>query len=369
MTFLPSENGLMRNDTLSLGGASSLAHIVISWIPFVGTFYVSTSLPPVIFPGKIYNATVFVNSTYQISRKVIGALSQWEFLSVTPSIDHIRPNVLCPVATVSLLFVPSVMQQFTISDVFHHFVNYSYQSRAWSELWSSPVPLEASFTLHLHPDSNMRIAFAVVLGRSSFQDVDMPAGYVLPRTNITRFLDVRNTHDCAVAFHGLTFDAVAGPGETISVPIRFAVARLGEFAYLYPITTNITAPFYLNISGVVVLPKLRFVDPLGQEIQHVKFRDGNWTHSVYLVNRGKTGVSLSQTLTATKAMHMASNCSDFLELRETCELHFSVQLGFVVNDTELYTFAVKSAGVVSSLMLDVELSKHRMEWNSCIPCL
>jgi hypothetical protein len=358
--FAHIESTQLRNDTLSLGGVGSLAHIIISWIPHAGSLQVSTTLPPVIFPGKRYNATVYVNSSYSIPRKVIGAFSQRRFLAVFSMITYIRPNATTAVAALTMMFLPEVMEQFTISEVFRDYRNYSYQVRAWGELWSSPLQVEVGFFLHLHPDSKIRVSFGIVLGRSSFQDVDMPAGYILPRTNITQFLDVRNNHDCAVAFHGSSFDAVAGPGETISVPIRFAGTDLGCFTYYYPITTNITAPFYLNISGVVVLPKLRYVDAAGTVVKELWFGNGIWVCDVYLVNRGRTGVFLDFAAPR-KVFRVRTNCSDSLDISELCQLRFAVQFDDLENESEVHFFLVKSAGVTSELKLIIELTKDGMK--------
>jgi hypothetical protein len=189
-----------------------------------------------------------------------------------------------------------MMKPFMFSEVFRNFTNITYQVKVWNELWLRPVPFEMGIYVHWNSNARIRASFTVYLGRSKFPDVLITAGHIHVNLNITRFSNVHNTQDCTVAFHGSTWNAVVKAGAMISIPISFSVPAAGRFERRYPVTTNLTPSFHLNISGTAVHPKLKFINEFGNSVGELSFEDRARSQTVFLTNLGKTNVTLDRVM-------------------------------------------------------------------------
>jgi hypothetical protein len=186
-------------------------------------------------------------------------------------------------------------------------------------------------------------------------------GYVLPNVETTHLFEVTNEYECPVAFHAENFDEVASPHESVSIPVIFTVPAVGDFSFATPVTTNLTPPFYLHLSGIAVEPKLKFVNEQRRPITSVSFGDRYWRHVVYLKNYGKTGVYLSDIMSPSKGIHITSNCTDFLERDAICQLALAIKIGCLENETEIHELLVDAAGTLSTLDIQINLSKEVVE--------
>jgi hypothetical protein len=239
-----------RNDSISFGGLGSTSHIVVSWIPYAGSFAVSTSLTGAAVLGNWYNARVFINSSYGVGRRVFGAVSHEEWLAVRPLSAYIRPRILTPVATVDFLFLPEHVNGLVLGDI----LNATHQVQVWSEFWRRPHSLTMGFLLQLKGKSSMRVAFKVAIERYVYENVILDAGFILPGVNYTKVFQITNNHDCAIAFYSPSFNTVALPRQLLSIPLILNAGSDGYFSHDLPVTTNMTPPFFINISGFAVPP-------------------------------------------------------------------------------------------------------------------
>jgi hypothetical protein len=358
VAFNPMQHRGGRNDTLSLGNVASMSNVIIAWTPYPGAFQVSTTLPDLLTLGKSYTGSISVNSSYPIGRRVLGASCSYDFMEIHPVLTFIRPRILTNVATVSLLLTNAIVKDFP---VFANFQSITYQTQVWKEFWLAPVAVELDFECELNGDARVTLTFAIKIGRCRFDDLHKQAGYVLPNVEATHLFEVTNEYECPVAFHAENFDEVASPHQSVSIPVTFTVPAIGGFSFATPVTTNLTPPFYLHLSGIAVEPKLKFVNEQHQPITSVSLGDRHWRQVVYLKNYGKTGVYLNNVLSPSKGIYITSNCTDFLEKKALCRLALAIKIGSLENETEIHELMVDAAGTLSTLDIRVNLSKEVVE--------
>jgi hypothetical protein len=278
IVFKPVAGSSVQNDSISFGAMGSISHIVVSWIPYTGSFAVSTSLARPAVLGNWYNATVFINSSYGVGRRVFGAVSHQDWLGVRPLPAYMRPGILTGVATVNFVFLPEHVNGLVLGDIH----NSTHQVQVWSEFWRRPHSLTMGFFLQLKGNSSMRVTFKVTLACSVYENVILDVGFVLPGVNYTRVFQITNKHDCTVAFYSPSFNTVALPRQLLSIPLILNAESIGYFSHDLPVTTNVTPPFFVNISGFAVPPMVRFVGDDRAEITELVFRaasGGEWPSS------------------------------------------------------------------------------------------
>jgi hypothetical protein len=358
VAFNPMQHRGGRNDTLSLGSVASMSNVIIAWTPYPGAFEVSTTLPDLLTLGQFSAGSISVNSSYTIGRRVLGASSSYDFMEIHPVLTFIRPRILTSIATVSLLLTNAVVKDIP---VFDNFQNITYQTQVWKEFWLAPIAVELDFECELNGDARVTLPFGIKIGRCRFDDVHQQAGYILLNVETTHLFEVTNVYECPVAFHAENFDEVISPHESVSIPVTFSVSAVGEFSFANPVTTNLTPPFYLHLSGIVVEPKLKFLNDQRRPITSVSFRDRHWRQVVYLKNYGKTGVYLNDIVSPSKGIHITSNCTDFLEKDAVCQLAFAVKIGSLENEAEFHELTVDAAGTLSTLDIRINLSKEVVE--------
>jgi hypothetical protein len=346
-----------RNDSISFGGLGSISHIIVSWIPYTGSFTVSTSLTEAAVLGNRYTATVFINSSYAVGRRVFGAVSHQEWLAVRPLPAYIRPRILAAVAIVDFVFLPEHLNGLVLGDI----RNSMHQLQVWSEFWQHPHSLTMGFLLQLKGQSSMRVAFKVAVERYVYENVILDIGFILPGVNYTKVFHITNSHDCAVAFYSPSFNTVALPRQLLSIPLILNAGSTGYFSHDLPVTTNITPPFFVNISGFAVPPMVRFIGDDRSEITELVFRAGSWRRVAFVRNIGQFDVGLGAVASPGRQVQVASNCSDSLAVGSSCTVEFSINTHLVESAEEVVEFVLAASGSVNVLALRVVLGSETLE--------
>jgi hypothetical protein len=346
-----------RNDSISFGGLGSISHIVVSWIPHAGSFTVSTSLTGTAVLGNWYNATVFINSSYGVGRRVFGAVSYQEWLAVRPLPAYIRPRILTAVATVDFVFSPEHVNGLVLGDIH----NSTHQLQVWSEFWRRPHSLTMGFLLQLKGSSSMRIAFKIAVEPSAYENIILDAGFILPGVNYPQVFQITNKHDCAVEFYSPSFSTVALPRQLLSIPLILNAGGIGYFSHDLPVTTNMTPPFFVNISGFAVPPMIRFIGDDRADLTELVFDAGSWRRVAFVWNVGQCEVGLGAVASPAREIHIASNCSDSLAVGSSCAVEFSVDVRLVDCAEEVVEFVLEASGSVNILPLRVVLGSEAVE--------
>ena len=349
-----------RNDTVTFGSPGSSVTIVISWIPYAGHLQGFSSLPAVVQPGRLYNGSLYLTSTYELVARVRNLSTNLKFLHLS---CNGRTPVMCKggrinIGTMNVMFTPEALEQTSIGHIFKHWRNISYQLDVWRE-FSSPNTLALNFFVHLKKNVVLRATFDVAINGTSFFNASARIGPVLPHTTVVVRVDVRSRFDCWVGFHGDTFDAAIGPHESGVLEIPYTVGGIGRFSYLYPISTNLTAPFFCNISGIVVKPRVKFVNNAGSRLKNAAFVldapsfDGKWTRRFFLENLGRADVDISPFSVSSDLLAIETNCTDVLRKQESCVLNVSVVAKALREPFEEANITVLAQGIPTVLGVTV----------------
>ena len=331
-----------RNDTVTFGGPGSSVSIVISWIPYSGHLKGTSSLPSVVHPGRMYNGSLYLNSTYDLSARVRNLSTNLKFfhLNCSGKAPLITKGSLANVGTFRVMFTPDALEQTRIGYVFKDWRNITYQLEAWRELFESSNSFSMSFFLHLRKQIVLRATLDVLINGTFFFNTSARTGQVLPYTNVAVKVEVRSRFDTWIGFHGETFDAAIGPHETAVLEFPYTVGGPGRFSYLYPISTNLTAPFFCNISGTVVKPRVKFMNSAGSRLKNAVFvleappSGGSWKRQFFLKNFGKSPVSVGPFSSSSELLSIETDCEETLYGQFSCAVNISVLAKFLKDPFE-----------------------------------
>jgi hypothetical protein len=225
-----------------------------------------------------------------------------------------------------------------------------------------PMSFHIDFNLHLTNRVALIVGFNITLAFFTFSDIELDIGYVLPFSHCVKIFTIQNRYKCAIAFYGETFEAVSPPNSTINVLIPFNVGEIGKVNFTYPVATNVTPPFYIQVIGEVVHPRPIIRDEDGNQISALLLDNGRRSATVFLENAGKTDLTIHNLDFTTSVFRLNSQCPGVLEPGEDCELHFSSNLNQLTRTPESYRWSFEVENVELRLELTVEITAEEMEW-------
>jgi hypothetical protein len=304
-----------RTDRITISAGNILSWIMIGWTGYSGKI-TATSNFSVIFPNVPCTGTLFLESTYPLSLRVYNVSSLHDFIKVERISSLLRGNgVSKAVAKVSLIF--------------------SDQMNIWKRVSKVPSPVDIGFEIHFKNHLTLLTIVSAQIGVLNFSDIELSLGYVFAHTIIVKTVTIENVHSCTIAFHGEAFDIVIQPHHSLSVDIPIEIGEPGYFNFSYPITTNLTAPFFLKVTGKSVLPRVRLRNAEGMTVTELQFTNNVWSSVVFLSNDGMATLNLSKFDFTEKLFNLRSNCSQFLEPQTSCALNFSVNLRDIQNQSKV----------------------------------
>jgi hypothetical protein len=135
-----------------------------------------------------------------------------------------------------------------------------------------------------------------------------------------------NPFEFFLAFHSIYFDVVAPPGKTVAVSFARVERFLGDFSRSIPVTTNLTAPFFLHLAGSTEKSKLRLVDGSGRVLRTLNFTDVRrkwgyvWKRTIFVENSGRIMEEVTEFNISSRFFSVAPKCPKSLAPGERCRV-------------------------------------------------
>jgi hypothetical protein len=354
VTFLPLQNSRPRRDNITLGNSASQARVVIAWEPRAGSLAVSTTFPPVLTMGTAYNATVYVNSSYKMSLRLIGASADGFPVSALPG--AIASNRLTPIATVMLLFTPAHFRGAAFAAGLEDAADVARQRQL-----RAPHAYTVPLRLQTKPGPVFRVSFDVAVAAAALGDVAVRVGAVTWHSTTFHDVALQNPHDCWVAFRGASFAAVAPPRGAAEVRVPVRVNATGTFQVSVPVATNLTAPFAIVVSGRAVRPRLAFADAAGAAVARITLGSSRPGAGVRFRNAGKAVVAIDGLACSGKAFSVVQDCQKTLPPNETCGINVSVRHRFVAKEVETGVVVVNAGQMTYELPIEFVLTPVELQ--------
>jgi hypothetical protein len=348
-----------RNDSLRLSGSSPNVTVSFSWTPFRGSVRATCSLPRTVLVGHSYNATLFLNSSYTAPFAVRNVTSSHGFVYLTPhSSVTVRPKTPISVATFRFDAVPDELGLSLFG--YDNWTDIPGQIAAWK---APPSASRFDLGLEIHSRGNSILPLRVTarLAFPTIQNTSFDVGYVLMDSVLMQPVQIENPLLCAVVFHSQYFHTVARPHEMAVMQVQFAVAELGTFELSFPVTTNITAPFWVHLRGIAAPPQVRFLDDNGNTLKSVVLQSESLRTVIFLKNTGRTGVSLSELQVSPPKFKLKTNCSRFLERRHLCFIAIEAVRGMIETVSETATLTVEAHTAEFAIGVSAQLGEDSLK--------
>jgi hypothetical protein len=204
------------------------------------------------------------------------------------------------------------------------------------------------------------LSFNITLAPLALPDVPVDVGFVLRGAETVVSVTLQNPLDCWIAFHGVSFDAVAPPRGNAALEIMIVPDRLGPVSILFDVTTNATPPFQLSFTGATVDPVFGFFGADRSPVPEVRMTTRDASGLVLLWNTGKVPVVLHELSVTSPVVGLQSNCSGSLAPGESCDIILSLVLEFIRTGKENGSVIANASG--RSLSLDVDVMLPEIEF-------
>jgi hypothetical protein len=210
----------------------------------------------------------------------------------------------------------------------------------------------------------MRVGVKMTVSRALFEDTPLNVGFIRLNTVAVQHFEIRNDFQLPFAYKGSNFSVVVPEESSLLVSITIRADQRGPLNYREPVTTNMTPPFYLNVTGEVVPVKLRFMGDDGKRKRALVFGSEILllpTKRVVLYNAGKTIVDIDSISHSGRLFSYRSNCPPNLGCNESCEINVSIALAKFRRPLESGDLLVVSGDKENSLKLVIELSDSEID--------
>jgi hypothetical protein len=359
--FLDGLPPIYRNDTVWIGQGRASVHVVVTWAPVTGTIIPQLPISFAIF-GVHHNVTLMVESTYAMALRVRNVTSGVKGLTLTPIPNLIRARRPTAIAEFSLMMTPDHIRIDSVRALFENYRNLTSGRKAWNRAWREAAKLEIDIDLFSSAGTVLTMKIPLKLASMRFGDMHLHVGYIASNTEIWPILNLHNSHDCDLAFHGATFDVVLRPHDwtTIRVPIR--VGDPGPFNLSYPITTNLTAPFIVYVTGTATSQRAQLRNLNGEQVSELRFTGTVRESIVYLTNVGDSNLTVDNLSFNGGVFRMTSACAETVWPGKDCELVFSVDFDRVQQPIESFEWTLPGLGEGNVIRLVAEPGKdfHRV---------
>jgi hypothetical protein len=266
----------------------------------------------------IYEATVALNSSYAAPFFVRDVTSPHGFVHVRPfPAATVRPKVPISVASFRLDADPDQLNLSLVRS--QNFTDIPGQIAAWREP-PPTTPIDFGIEVHSRGNSILPLQISSALSFPTIRNTTVDIGYALTNNSWIQLVETHNPLLCSIVLHSEYFETVAQPGAIVTIELDLGVAGPGKFEVSFPVTTNLTAPFYVHLRGMVVLPMVGFVDERGNTLAGLTLGPRGLQAVVFLKNLGRAGVNLSELHFTSPKFRLKTNCTRFLEPKHSCRV-------------------------------------------------
>jgi hypothetical protein len=131
------------------------------------------------------------------------------------------------------------------------------------------------------------------------------------------------------------------------------IGELGNFNFSYPVTTNVTPPFYLRVTGKAVAPRVRVRNTERKTVTELRFANGIWSSLVFLSNDGSAAIDIGNLNFADRIFKLEADCPPSLAPHTACPLAFSVNPRGATKPVEKMDWRIDAHGLTAVIVLTV----------------
>jgi hypothetical protein len=268
----------------------------------------------------------------------------------------VRPKVPISLATFRFDAIP---EQFNLPmlDMYRNYTDIPGQIAAWRDPFA-PVRLDFSIDIHSRGNSILPVSVSSWLSFPTITNTTVDVGYVLAESELMPAVEIPNPFICSIVLHSQYFDGVANAHSRSIFHVPVSLTEPGKFEVIFPVTTNLTAPFYVFLRGVAVTPRIGFLDATGNILKAAMMDPDTLETIIFLRNYGRTAVNMSEPELSSPKFKFKTNCTRVLEQRGTCRVAIEGMLGMMELTTETVYLTVVAHRSEFVLEMTVEFSEE-----------
>jgi hypothetical protein len=159
-----------------------------------------------------------------------------------------------------------------------------------------------------------------------------------------------------VALHAEAFDFVVPSHAVVSIPVPVRIGDPGKFNFTYPVTTNMTRPFFFHVIGISTNPRGQFTNEDGTPITGLRFNPRYRTAKIFIENIGSIPLNIPRLRSHEPLFEVQSDCLSILE-GESCAITFTVHLRAISQAVESFKWLPEGLDIKPGLTIVIDVGE------------